>query len=106
ADFSAISALQNVEDLAQGSALTIGEAVRYGFAIEIPDGQAVGLDVELGMIEKRQRVKGIGIGNQVTANSVCVDQLDDASFFKRLFANLISRKKERVAIQVPLQRRV
>src|SRR6185369_15769252 len=104
ADLSAISALQNVENLSQGSALTIGEAVRYEFAIEIPDGQAIGLDVELGMIEKRQRVKRIGVGNQVTTNSVCVDQLDDASFFKRLFANPISRKEERVAIQVPLQR--
>ena len=42
----------------------------------------------------------------MTAHSIRVDQLDHSRFFERLLANLIARKKERIAIQVPAERRM
>src|SRR4051794_36648960 len=59
ADLAAVSALQNVENLAQRHALAIGETVGDERSIEIPDRQAVILDVQLRVIENRERVQRI-----------------------------------------------
>ena len=42
----------------------------------------------------------------MTTHSISIDQLDDSRLFERLLANLIAGKKERIAIQVPAERRM
>src|SRR3982750_2923462 len=46
ADFTAVSALQNVENLSQRRAFAVRESVSNKDAIEIPDGQAVSLNIK------------------------------------------------------------
>ncbi len=58
------------------------------------------------MIENRERVQRIGVGDQVTTHAIRIDQLDDPSFFQRLLVYLIAGKKERIAVDVPAQGRV
>ena len=52
ADLPAVSALQDVENLAQRRAVSAGQAVGYEFAVEIPNRQSVSFNVELRMIKK------------------------------------------------------
>src|SRR5919107_487784 len=58
------------------------------------------------MIQKRKCVQRIDVGDQMSAHSIGVDQLNDFRFFKLLLANLIFGKEERIAIEVPAKRRV
>src|SRR5262249_47683110 len=84
----------------------IGEPVSDEHSIEIPDRQAVVLDIEFRVIKDWQRVKRIGVGYQVATHPIRIDQLDHASFFERLFTHLIFGKEERIAIETPTHRRM
>ena len=85
ADFAAIGALQNVENLAQRGAVSARQSVGNEFAIEIPNRKSVSFNIEFRMIEHRHRVQRIDVGDQVAAHAIGIDQLDDASFLGRLF---------------------
>src|SRR6185503_8037664 len=86
ADLAAISTLKNVEHFAQRHAVAISKTVDDERAIEIPDRQAVSLDVEFRMVKQRQCVQRIDVRDQMAADAVRVDQLDDARLFQRLLA--------------------
>ena len=86
ADFAAVGLAQGFQDFAQrgdrlGAAFADGFAQAAGeeFAVEVPDGEAVGFRVELGMVAGlgAQRVE---IGDQVAAHAVGVDHLHDRRF--------------------------
>src|ERR1035437_3673659 len=90
ADFAAIGLAQGLQDFAQGGdglrrALVARKAPRFGeaagekFAVQIPDGEAVGFGVEFGVVAGfgAQRVE---IGDQVAAHAVGVDHLHDPGF--------------------------
>ena len=63
ADFAAIRPLQNVEDFAQGRGFSSAQSAGNEQAIEVPDREAIRFDVQLWMIEQRQRVQGIDVGD-------------------------------------------
>ena len=73
ADFAAVRALKNVQNLAQRGLFSAAQTASDEDAIEIPDRQAVGFDVEFRMIEQRQRVQRIDVGNEVSAHAIGVD---------------------------------
>src|ERR1019366_3907815 len=90
ADFAAIGLAQGLQDFAQGrhrfgcafvarKAPRFGEAAGEEFAVQIPDGEAVGFGVEFGVVAGfgAQRVE---IGDQVAAHAVGVDHLHDPGF--------------------------
>ena len=57
----------------------LAEGAGEEFAVEVPDGEAVGGGVELGVVAGLGAER-IEIGDQVAAHAVGVDQLDDAGF--------------------------
>ena len=86
ADFAAVGLAQGFQNLAQGgdglgAALADGLAEPAGeeFAVEIPDGEAVGFGVEFGMVAGLGAER-IEIGDQVAAHAVGVDHLHDRRF--------------------------
>src|ERR1041384_6317219 len=106
ADLAAVCALQNVEDLAQRSTLSSAQAAGNENAIEVPNRQAVGLDVELGMIEQRHRVQRIDIGHEVPAHAISINQFHHARLSQRVLVHLLLAGEQRIAIHTPTQRRV
>src|SRR6185295_16896602 len=56
-DLAAVSTLKNVENLSKSHALAVGQSIGDERSIEIPDRQAVVLDVELRVVENWQRVE-------------------------------------------------
>ena len=86
ADFAAIGALQNVENLAQRGAVSARQSVGYEFAIEIPNCKSVSFNIEFRMVKHRHRVQRVDIGNQVAAHAISIYQRDDASFLGRLLS--------------------
>ena len=76
ADPAAVRIAQHAEDVAQLHRALAGEPADGELAVEIPEGQAVLGDVEVGVAAdlKFQRV---GVGHQVAAHAVGVDDLHD-----------------------------
>ena len=113
ADFAAVGLAQRLQDLAQRgdglvAALADGFAQAAGeeFAVQVPDGEAVGFGVELGMVAGlgAQRVE---IGDQVAAHAVGVDQLHDAGFLGDLgVARGGHAGEQRLAVGFPAHRLV
>ena len=54
-----------------------GEAADGELAVEVPEGQAVLDDVEVGVAANAE-VERVGVGHQVAAHAVGVDELHDA----------------------------
>ncbi len=78
ADRARVCIAQHAEDLAQLHQWSATEPTGCEFAIEIPQGQAVAQDIEirvgsLGVLER------VGIGHEVAAHAVSVDDLLDAN---------------------------
>jgi hypothetical protein len=84
ADRAAVRVAEDAEDvahahgvLAADGRIDAGHAPGQELAVEVPDGQAVGRGVELGVhlgLFGRQRIE---VGDQMAAHAVLVDQLDD-----------------------------
>ena len=87
ADFAAVGALQECRESRAASRFQCPPRPSGDeLAIEIPDRQAISFDIQLGMIENRQRMQRIDVGNQMSAHAIGIDQLDHARFFDCLFA--------------------
>src|SRR5712692_2518997 len=106
ADFAAVGALQNVQNLAQRRHLSTAQPAGDEQSIEIPNRQVVSFDVQLGMIQKRHRVQGIDVGDQVATDSIGIYQFHHARLSRRLLVHLIGARKEGRAIDVPAQGRM
>ena len=72
-NFAAVSTLQDVENFTQSSAIGAGEAASDELAIEVPDRQTVGFNIQFRVIQHRHRMKRIDIGDQVTTHAVGID---------------------------------
>jgi hypothetical protein len=79
ADVAAVRVAQHGEHVAQLLVLRTGEAVDLELAVQIPQRQAVGEDVEVGVAAEPVVVQPqwIDVGHQVAAVAVRRDQLDD-----------------------------
>ena len=76
ADAAAVRVAQHAEDVAQLHQLLAGEAAHRELAVEVPQRQAVPGDVEVGVLADGV-LERVGVGHQVAAGAVGVDQLDD-----------------------------
>src|SRR5215510_5999958 len=103
ADFAAVSALQDIENLAQSCGLCAAEATGDKKSIQIPNCESVSFDVEFGVVEQRHSVQRIYVGDQMTAHPVGVNQLHDPRLTDRLLVRLVGPEKERITIHVPTQ---
>src|SRR6266550_4758748 len=105
-NLAAVGASQDFQNLPQCATLLAAESASNKLAVEIPDRQLISFDVQFGVVENRQRMKGIDIGDQVAAHAIGINKLDDVSFRDRLFPFVVRDKEEWIAIQIPTQRRV
>ncbi len=80
ADVAAVRVAQHREHVAQLLVLRAGETVDLEHAVEVPQRQAVGDDVEVGVAAEPGLVEPqrVDVGHQVSAVAVGRDQLDDA----------------------------
>src|SRR3954453_18544525 len=76
ADPAAVRVAQYAEDLPQLHQLLAGEAVHRELPVEIPERQPVAGDVEVGVLADGV-LERVGVGHEVAARAVGVDQLDD-----------------------------
>ena len=76
ADAAAVRVAQHAEDLAQRGHRLAAEAAGGELAVEVPQRQAVGDDVEVG-VRALPELQRVGVGHQVAAHAVGVDQLLD-----------------------------
>jgi len=74
ADRAAVGVAQHAEDLAQQHRAPAAEAAGDELAVEIPEGQPVARDVEVG-VAALAVLEGVDVGHQVAAHAVGVDQL-------------------------------
>ena len=74
ADGPAVGVPEDAEDLAEGQAVPAGQAVGEELPVEVPDRQAVGRRVELGVGVGCFPVEGVEVGDQVASDPVHVDQ--------------------------------
>src|SRR6185369_1171228 len=74
ADLTAISALQDVENLAQRRCLSSTQSAGDENSIEIPNRQSVSFDVEFRVIQQRHRVQRIDVSRQVAAHTIRINQ--------------------------------
>ncbi len=102
ADLAAVDAAHHGDDLAQRHAVAALQPARPELAVEIPDRQAVGLQVQLRVVNDRARPQRVDVGDQVPAHAVRLGQLDHA----RLFGDVLPVPVggERVLVGLPLQR--
>ena len=82
ADLQGVGGAQARQHLAQGHLLLAAKATDVEGAVQIPNGQAVGRDVEVAVVRVRQSrlypAQRVGIGQQVAAGAVGLDELHDA----------------------------
>ncbi len=74
ADGAAVRVAQDAEDLAQRGDRLAAEAAGGELAVEVPQGQAVADDVEVG-VAALAVLQRVGVGHQVAAHPVGVDEL-------------------------------
>ncbi len=77
ADRAAVRVAQQVQQGAQSHAVLTADAVGQELAVEVPDGQAVGLRRQLGMHVRLFGGQRIEIGDEVASHPMGVDQLVD-----------------------------
>ena len=79
-DVAAVRVAQQAQDVAQLLLLLPGEAVDLELPVQVPQGQAVGVDVEVGVAAEAGVVQPqrVDVGHEMTAVAVGRDQLDDA----------------------------
>ncbi len=74
AERAAVRVTQHVEDLVQRRDVAPGQSVRHEVSRQVPDGQAVGQRVELGVDVRRFGVERVEVGDEVATHPVHVDE--------------------------------
>ena len=74
ADRAAVRVAQHAEDVAQLHLALAAEAVRDELAVEVPEGEAVLLDLEVG-VRALHVLERVDVGHQVAAHAERVDEL-------------------------------
>ena len=85
-DGAAVRVAQSAEHLAHLPAMLAREAGGRVGAVEVPQGQAVRLHVEVG-VPARARAQRVDVGHEVPARAIGVDQFGDASGLARSVAS-------------------
>ena len=70
-------------------------------AVEVPDRQAIRLNIEFGMILHRLPAKRIEIGDQMAANPISIDQFEHARLLSNHVAAALFAEYRRVDIHRP-----
>ena len=74
ADRAAVRVAQHAEDVAQQRRALAAEAARDELAVEVPEGEAVARDVEVG-VRALHVLERVDVGHQVAAHAERVDEL-------------------------------
>ncbi len=74
ADRAAVRVAEHAQDVAQLHLATAAEAARHELAVEVPEGQAVVLDLEVGM-RALHVFERVDVGHEVAAHAEGVDEL-------------------------------
>ncbi len=102
ADRSAIRVAQQTEDGGELHAGPAAEATRGELAVEVPQRQAVGEGVELGVDHRRVLAQWVQVGDEVAPYPVHVDELEDPG----LLLGPRPRARRRVGVHRPPRRDV
>ena len=76
ADAAGVGVAQHAEDLAELHQGAAGEAAGGELPVQVPQGEAVGEDIEIGM-HALLVLERVGVGHEVTPHAVGVDHLLD-----------------------------
>ncbi len=77
ADRAAVGVAQDPQDLAELELFDSAESAREELALEVPDREAVGGGIELGLHPRRLPLQRIEVGDEVTAHAVDADERRD-----------------------------
>src|ERR1700733_6074948 len=77
AEFSAVEFAKPVDDFAQDGRFTSNEAAADELAVQVPDSQPVGIDVQIRVIGQLVPAQRVDVSGQVSADHVGVYQLPD-----------------------------
>ncbi len=102
ADRAAVGVAQQVQQVAERHAVAPADAVGQELAVEVPDGQPVGLGRQLGVHDRVLGGQRVEIGDQVAADAVGVDELVDAHLLLEHRRGVV----DRVDVASPLHRLV
>ena len=106
AEGPAVGLAEQLEDLVEGGRLQPGQAVGQEGPGQVPDGEAVGGRVELGVEVDRLDVEGVEVGHQVPAHAVHVDERLHVHLLGQALAFHLGRVVGRLGVAVPAGRLV
>ena len=105
ADRARVGVPEEAQDVAQLHGGPTGEAARRELAVEVPDGQVVVVDVELGVGLGLLGAERVEVGDQVAADAVHVDELlDSDSLVGRRDRRLFAARASRADVHAPPRR--
>ena len=106
AERAAVGVAQDVEDLVERGHVAAGQAVGHELARQVPDGEAVGQRVELGVDVRRLGVERVEVGDQVAADPVHVDQGLDVHLLDQVLVLALVGAVAGVGVDLPAHRLV
>ena len=89
-DPAAVDAAHHADDVAQRHVVASGKATGPEGAVEVPDRQAVGFEVQLRVRLERHHAERVYVGDQVPAHAVRVDELEDPRLLEDLSASPVA----------------
>src|SRR5215510_11623542 len=102
-NLSTIKADEHPPDFAESRFIAATQPTREKASIEVPDCQPIVLRIELRVLMYRHHIERIDVGDQMTAYSVSVNELEEPSLFSYLLTLTVDPRKEWVDIDRPAQ---
>ena len=106
AERAAVRVPQHVEDVLEGGGLAAGQPVGHELTGQVPDGQAVGQRVELGVDVGRLGVERVEVGDEMPAHPVHVDQCVHPHLLEQPLVLGVTRADAGVVVAFPSHRLV
>ena len=103
---AAVGVAQHVEDLVEGGHVAPGQPVGDELARQVPDGEAVGERVELGVDVRGLGIERVEVGDQVAAHPVHVDQRLHVHLLDQALVLALLGALAGVVVQLPAHRLV
>ena len=103
---AAVRVAQHVEDVLEGGRLAARQPVGHELTRQVPDGEAVGQRVELGVDVRRLGIERVEVGDQVPAHPVHVDERLHPHLLEQPLVLGIARADACVVVALPAHRLV
>ncbi len=89
---AAVGAAHHRDDVAQRHVVAALKSSGPELAVEVPDRQAIGLEIELGMRDDRPEAQRVDVGDEMPADTVRVDEREDLRLLRDLGRAAVGEK--------------